>query len=119
MKTILIVDDSAFTRAIHAKIVSAAGHRPLEANDGQTAVEAYRQHQPDVVLVDLLMPDMDGLEVIRQILELDPEAKTVVCSTDKQQARQNEARQIGVNAFLTKPVNADQLTAVISSIFEP
>lgn len=118
MKTILIVDDSAFTRGIHSRIIEALGHRTIEASSGAEAVETYRTKRPDLVIMDLLMPDMDGIDAVRRILALDPDARTVVCSTDKQKARQEEARGAGVLAFLTKPVDAEKLGRTLSDLVE-
>lgn len=116
MKKILIVDDSAFTRDIHKQIVISAGYQVLEAENGSQALEVFEKERPDLVIMDLLMPDMDGMEIIKRILETDPHAKTVICSTDKQKARQAEAREIGVLGFLTKPINAEEATEMIDNL---
>lgn len=116
MKTILIVDDSAFSRSILVQIVQALGHETLEAGSGSEAVTVFQEKKPDLVIMDLLMPDMDGLEAIRKIMDIDPEARTIVCSTDKQAARQEEARDAGVMGFVKKPVNGDRLRSVLSGI---
>ncbi|RLB84726.1 MAG: two-component system response regulator [Deltaproteobacteria bacterium] len=118
MKTILIVDDSAFTRGIHSRLIKALGHQTIEAESGAEAIERFKAKQPDLVMMDLLMPDMDGLDAIRKILAIDTRAKTIVCSTDKQKARQEEAREAGVLAFLIKPVDGDQLKSTLSELFE-
>jgi len=68
--------------------------------------------------MDLLMPDMDGLEAIGQILAIDPKAKTIICSTDKQKARQDDARDVGVMVFLTKPIDTAQLSSTLSNLLE-
>lgn len=117
MKTIMIVDDSAFSRSILVQIIEALGHRTIEADSGGNAVKTFKEKKPDLVIMDLLMPDMDGIEAIKQILSFDSTAKTMICSTDKQKARQEEARQAGVMAFLTKPVDGDQLNSKISELF--
>ena len=118
MKKIMIVDDSAFTRSIHTQIVEALGYQVIEAGSGTDAINIFREKHPDLVIMDLLMPDMDGLDAIQQILAIDPTAKTIICSTDKQKARQEEARKVGVKAFLTKPVDADQLENAMSKVLE-
>ena len=118
MKTILIVDDSAFSRSILVQIVEALGHTTIEAGSGTDAVKTFKEIKPDLVIMDLLMPDMDGLEAIEQILAVSPAAKTIICSTDKQVSRQEEARTKGVLAFVKKPVNGDKLKSVLSGIFE-
>ena len=115
---ILIVDDSTFTRAIHKQIVSSEGHDVIEAQDGTTALMLYDKERPDVVLVDLLMPDMDGMELVTAIKERDPKARIVICSTDRQKFRQQEAKSRGVDDFLTKPVDKEKLRNVLRRICE-
>ena len=109
MKKILIVDDSAFTRGIHKKILGDEGYDTVEAASGVEALEQFDREAPDLVIMDLLMPDMDGMEVIKKILKKDPDARIVICSTDKQKARQEEGREIGVLGFLHKPIDTAEL----------
>jgi two-component system chemotaxis response regulator CheY len=109
MAKILIVDDSAFTRGIHKKIVEAEGHETVEAVDGASAVEAFLKEKPDMTLIDLLMPDMDGMEAVKRILEIDASAKIVICSTDRQSYRKEEAAAVGVVDFLNKPIDRAKL----------
>ncbi len=116
MNKILIVDDSAFTRSIHKNILTEAGYATVEATSGAEAIAAYDAENPDLVLIDLLMPDMDGMDAARDILTGDPRAKIVICSTDKQKARQEEAESIGVLGFLTKPVNADKVKETLNGL---
>ena len=116
MKKILIVDDSAFTRGIHRQILESEGYEALEAANGAEALEKFGKEKPDLAIVDLLMPDMDGMDVIKKILEMDPSAKTVICSTDKQKARQKDAKEIGVLGFLIKPINHEKLKKTLNEI---
>ncbi len=116
-RTILIVDDSAFTRSIHKRIIEAQGYRTLEAEAGTEAVDLYGRESPDLVMVDLLLPDMDGMEVIREIRKIDPEARLVVCSTDKQRYRKQEARELGVRGYFSKPVDPEALAETLTEIF--
>ena len=116
MKKILIVDDSAFTRGIHRQILESEGYETLEAASGAEALEKFKKEKPDLSIVDLLMPDMDGMDVIRKILEIDPDARTVICSTDKQKARQEDAKEIGVLGFLVKPINSEKIVAILRKI---
>ena len=118
MKKILIVDDSAFTRDIHKQIVTSAGYQTVEADSGARALEVFEKERPDLVIMDLLMPDSDGMEIIKKILETDPHAKTVICSTDKQRARQAEAKEVGVLGFLTKPINAEKMVETLNDILK-
>ena len=118
MKKVLIVDDSAFTRNIHKQIITGEGYETMEAASGGEAVQVFACEKPDLALVDLLMPDMDGLEAARKMLEIDPGARIVVCSTDKQKVRQEEAREAGVLEFLTKPVDPEKLAASLDRILK-
>ena len=116
MAKILIVDDSAFTRGIHRQILSAEGYETVEAASGAEAIEAFERENPDLTMVDLLMPDMDGMEAVKKILDAHPDARIVVCSTDKQKARQQEAEAAGALAFLTKPVDGAKAARVLGDI---
>ena len=115
MAKILIVDDSAFSRSIVQKAVAAAGHETLEASSGAAAAETYQAEKPDLILMDLLMPDMDGMDVIRQIRESAPEARFIACTSDKQLSRRQEAEELGACAFIAKPVDADALLEAIAA----
>jgi len=116
MKTILIVDDSAFTRGIHRRIIEAEGYSALEAASGADALESFSAHAPDLCLVDLLLPDMDGMDVIREILSRDADARTVICSTDKQRYRREDAEAAGARGFLAKPVSPDELGELLKKV---
>ena len=116
MKKILIVDDSAFTRKIHKQIVVGEGYEVVEAASGNEAIEVYQVERPDGTIMDLLMPDLDGMEVAKQILGMDPDAKIIICSTDRQKYRRQDADAIGAKAFLTKPVNTNELKTVLEKV---
>lgn len=116
MKTILIVDDSIFTRNIHQQLIAAAGYRTVTAAGGGEAIAVYESEKPDLVTMDLLMPDMDGMEALQKIREMDPGARVVICSTDKQKYRREEATQFGAVGFLAKPVDPDELVALLADI---
>jgi len=116
MKTVLIVDDSAFIRDIHREIIETGGFRVIEAANGENALAQYDTHRPDAVLMDLLMPDMDGMDVIEKIMAGDPSAITIVCSTDKQKYRRKEGELIGARAFLPKPVDSEELLETLKRL---
>lgn len=115
MKKVLIVDDSMFTRNIHRQIVQSGGYDTLEAAGGNQALEVYRKEKPDMVITDLLMPDMDGIDLVRLIRESDPKARIIVCSTDKQKFRQTEAKDSGAIAFVPKPADPEKLMEILNS----
>ncbi|SMC71236.1 two-component system, chemotaxis family, response regulator CheY [Desulfocicer vacuolatum DSM 3385] len=114
MKKILIVDDSAFTRAIHKNILTAHDFSVIEAGGGGEALEILKSDSPHAVVLDLLMEDMDGMDVARKMLALDPDLVVVICSTDKQKYRQADAVDIGCRAFLPKPLNPEQLVETLN-----
>lgn len=116
MKKILLVDDSAFTRGIHKQIITSGGYKTVEASDGAEAVAVFKKEKPDLIVTDLLMPDMDGMDVARKILEIDAHARIVICSVDRQRSRREEAEEIGVLGFLSKPANAEEMLELLDSI---
>ncbi|MCW5210906.1 response regulator, partial [Desulfobulbus sp. N3] len=113
---ILIVDDSLFTRTIHRQTVENEGYLVVEAGGGQEAVEIFKKEKPDLVVTDLLMPDMDGMDLIREILTTDPTAKMVVCSADRKIEHIREAGKIGALGFLSKPIAAEDLNRLIEKL---
>jgi two-component system chemotaxis response regulator CheY len=118
MKKVLIVDDSAFTRSIHNQIITSAGYQTLEAASGAEAVATFEKEKPDLVVMDLLMPDMDGMDAVRKILQINADARIVICSVDRQRYRRKEAQEIGAVGFVSKPVDADKMIELLSDLLE-
>lgn len=113
---VLIVDDSKFIRGRHREAVEEAGHEALESASGAEALVRFREERPDVVMVDLLMPEMDGMVLVRGLLEIDTEAKIVIISSDRQAARRAEAEALGVREFLAKPGTPAQIAGALARI---
>lgn len=113
MATIMIVDDSSFTRRTHRRIVESDGHVVHEAATGMAALEGYVVHRPDLVLLDLTMEDMGGLEVLSQLRALDEGVRVVVVSADIQRSTAGLVSEAGARRFLGKPVAPDDLLAVV------
>lgn len=116
--SVLVVDDHALLRTGVANIINQERDLEVvaEAQDGQAAVEAYRQHRPDVTLMDLRMPVMEGVEAVRQIRALDPQARVVVLTTydaDEDIARALEA---GAKAYILKDIAAEALVTCIRQV---
>ena len=110
---ILVIDDSGLARKNLRRMLQSAGHEVVEAQDGMAALELYFAEKPDIVLLDLVMSGMYGLDVLRKLRELDPQARVVVVSADIQTPSRDLAREYGAGAFLSKPVEeADVLGAV-------
>jgi DNA-binding NarL/FixJ family response regulator len=113
MAKIMIVDDSSFTRSMHKNMLKTSEITICEADCGKSALDQLSLEKPDIVLLDLLMPDMDGMVVLRQITQDSPSVKVVVCSSDKQAARRSDAAEAGAFAFLAKPVSETELLEVL------
>ncbi len=116
MKYILIVDDSNLARRTLRQIVEGAGYTVEEAKDGHEALEKYYLRRPDLVLLDIVMADMDGLQVLQKLKQMDPDAHVVVASADIQTATQAEAMTTGAAGYLTKPFNAEQVLKTIADV---
>ena len=113
MATIMIVDDSNYTRRTHRRIVESAGHVVHEASTGMAAIESYFVHRPDLVLLDLTMEDMGGLEVLEKLQALDPAVRVVVISADVQRSTTRLVTESGAMRFLGKPVSAEGLLETV------
>ncbi len=116
MKKIMITDDSAFSRNIMRQIIESGHYQVIEAANGAEATALFKTEKPDAVTMDLLMPDMDGIDAVKKILETDPEAKVIVCSTDKQKFRVKEAEDAGAAAFIPKPADPEKLLEMLNNI---
>lgn len=113
MATILIADDAAFMRMRSSQLVKELGHEVVEAEDGAEAVEAYKKHKPDAVLLDITMPVMDGMEALAEILKIDPEAKIAMVTAMGQQQVIMEAIKMGAKDFVVKPFDADRIQTAL------
>jgi len=112
---ILIVDDSALTRRSLRQILETAGYEVLEAENGLDALERYFLDKPDVVLLDLVMRGMYGLDVLHKIRELDPSARIVVVSADIQTSSQDLAGEAGAAAFINKPFDKSEILSALDT----
>jgi len=110
---VLIVDDSALTRRSLRQILELAGCEVVEADNGLDALERYFLDKPDVVMLDLVMHGMYGLEVLQKIRELDPQARVVVVSADIQTSSQDLAGEAGATAFINKPFDRAEILSAL------
>lgn len=111
---ILIVDDAAFMRMMIKDILSKNGFEIAgEANDGVQAIEKYKEVSPDLVTMDITMPEMDGITALKEIKKFDPNAKVIMCSAMGQQAMVIDAIQAGAKDFIVKPFQADRVIEAI------
>jgi two-component system chemotaxis response regulator CheY len=115
-KNILIVDDSSLARRTVRQVLEEMGHSVTEASDGAQALEHYYLSRPDLVVLDMVMTGMYGLDVLAKIREINPEARVIVATADIQQSTQDQVRAAGAAAFLNKPVNRQKLTTVVSTV---
>lgn len=117
MKTrVLIVDDSALARRNLRQILESANCEVDEAEDGLSALERYFLDKPDVVLLDLVMRGMYGLDVLEKLRQLDPLAKVVVVSADVQTSSQQLVDQAGAKAFITKPFDREEIIGTLKAV---
>jgi len=118
MATILVVDDSSLSRKTSRRILEAGGHRVREVADGMSALEQYALDRPDLVLLDVTMADMNGLEVLRQLRAIDPAARVVMATADVQSSTRELALAGGAVGFVTKPLNSNALLAAVTAAVE-
>jgi len=111
---IMIVDDAAFMRMMVKDILTKNGYEiAAEAEDGKKAVELYKEKKPDLVTMDITMPEMDGITALKEIKQHNPNAKVIMCSAMGQQAMVVDAIQAGAKDFIVKPFQADRVIEAI------
>ena len=116
-KKIMLVDDAAFMRMTIKNCLTKAGYTELiEASDGQMAVETYEKEHPDLVIMDITMPNLDGIGALKEIKAKVPAAKVVMCSAMGQEAMVVEAIQLGAMDFIVKPFKPDRILQTVSKI---
>lgn len=115
---VLVVDDSGLARRRVRGILEGAGYDVIEAEDGLSALERYFIAKPDLVMLDLVMKGMYGLEVLTRLREMDPEARVIVVSADVQTSSHQMVEQAGAAGFLTKPIDSEQVLAMVRSALE-
>ncbi|WP_069997464.1 response regulator [Cellulosilyticum sp. I15G10I2] len=116
-KSILIVDDAAFMRMMIKDILTKNGYEVVgEADNGLKAVDKYKELTPDLVLMDITMPEMNGIDAVKNIKAVDPGAKIVMCSAMGQQAMVIESIQAGARDFIVKPFQADRVLEAVRKV---
>ncbi len=116
-KNILICDDAAFMRMMIKDILTKNGYNVVgEAENGVKAIEAYSEHNPDLVLMDITMPEMDGIDALKGIRSKDPNAAVIMCSAMGQQAMVIEAIQSGAKDFIVKPFQAERVIEAVKKV---
>jgi two-component system, chemotaxis family, chemotaxis protein CheY len=116
MSTILVVDDAAFMRMRCTKLLKENGYDTIEAGNGIEAVKKYQEQRPDGVLMDITMPDMDGIETLKRLMEIDCGAKIAMVTAMGQQSLVIEALKSGAKDFVVKPFDANRVLAAVRKI---
>ena len=116
-QSVLICDDAIFMRTMIGDILTQAGFRVVgEAENGLQAVEKYRELRPDFVTMDIVMPEMGGIDAVREIVKEDPSAKILMCSAMGQQALVIEAIQAGARDFVVKPFQPSRVLEAVQRV---
>lgn len=113
MPTVLVVDDAQFLRVRLSRMLTEHGYDILEAENGDRAIAQYEANTPDAVLLDITMPDMDGLEVLREIRGKDPSARVVMLTALGQQSIVLEAIKAGARDFVVKPFEQERVLSAL------
>lgn len=111
---VLVIDDLPFMRSLLRDVLSNAGFTVVaEAADGRQGMVAYARHEPDVVLLDITMPIMDGITALKRIMELDPQARVVMCSSLGEQEMILRAVRLGARDFVVKPFRPERVISAV------
>ena len=117
MAKIMLVDDAAFMRMMLKKALTESGYSDfVEAQDGADAVRKYEEETPDMVIMDITMPNMDGLQALKKIREMDPNAKVVMCTAMGQESMVVDAIKSGAKDFIVKPFDSERIVQTVNSI---
>ena len=113
---VMVVDDAAFMRLRACRVLQDNGHEVVQAENGAEAVRQYAQHRPDAVLMDITMPEMDGLAALKEIRKLDPTARVAMVTAMGQQAIVMEALRAGAKDFVLKPFQPDRVLGALQKL---
>ena len=116
MAKVMVVDDAAFMRLRACKVLQDNGHEVLQAENGADAVRQYAEHRPDAVLLDITMPEMDGLQALKEIRKIDPLARVAMVTAMGQQAIVMEALRAGAKDFILKPFRPDRVLGALNKL---
>lgn len=117
MYKIMLVDDAGFMRMMIKNYLSKAGYTNfVEGEDGQRAVELYQQEKPDLVIMDITMPNMNGIDALREIKKIDSGAKVIMCSAMGQESMVMDAITLGAIDFIVKPFKQDRIVQTVNKV---
>lgn len=118
MLNVLVVDDSMIIRKKITKSIEELGHKVAStAQNGQEAIEAYTKSQPDLVTMDITMPDMDGITAVSKIMEKDPDAKVIMVTSHGQEDMVIKSIQEGAVGYILKPITKEKLAQSIGEVY--
>jgi two-component system chemotaxis response regulator CheY len=116
---ILLVDDMAFVKFLEKNILEEAGYTIVgEASDGEEAVKKFKELEPDIVILDISMPKMNGIEALKKMMAINPNAKIIICSAMGQSRYIKEAIELGAVDFIVKPFKKERLIGAIKKALE-
>jgi two-component system chemotaxis response regulator CheY len=116
---VLVVDDAAFMRMMIKDILKKGGYEVVgEAEDGIKAIEKFKELKPDLVTMDITMPEMDGITAVKEIKKIDPDAVIIMCSAMGQQAMVIDAIQAGAKDFVVKPFQPDRVLEAVKKVIQ-
>lgn len=116
---ILLIDDSSFMRNILKNILNKAGYyNIIEASNGKEGIEQYKNNHPDIITMDVTMPEMDGITATKEILKIDKKANIVICSAMGQKSFIYEAIEAGAKDYIIKPFESEQIINIINHFSE-
>lgn len=113
---ILVVDDSGLARRMVRQLLQELGHTVEEATDGAQALERYVINRHDVIILDMVMHGMYGLEVLTKFRELNPEARVIIVSADIQKSTREQVKAAGAAAMINKPLQREELASVLNAV---
>jgi len=117
---VLITDDSTFVRMLFRRILISNGYEVVgEADNGLDAINLYKELSPDIMTLDITMPNMDGISVLKEIMEIDPAAIIIMCSADSNQAQIMNAMKAGAKEFIAKPFEAKEVIDILHKVMPP
>jgi two-component system chemotaxis response regulator CheY len=114
MARMLVVDDAAFMRKVLTDALTAGGHEVIgEAADGNQALARYQELRPDLMTLDITMPEKDGLATLRELTAIDPNARVIMCSALGQESKVIDALKLGARGFVVKPFDIERLLGAV------
>jgi two-component system chemotaxis response regulator CheY len=116
MARILVVDDAAFMRKMVSDALTKGGHEVVgEAGNGQEAIARFQELKPELMTLDITMPEKDGLSALKEIVQLDPGARVIMCSALGQESKVLESIKSGAKDFVVKPFKADRIISAVAN----